>query len=229
MHHMCQIWIEGVPNKNLKSLFKKPLIAYSIEQAVNSKLFTTIMVSTDSNEIAKKAKMYGAKSWFLRPKKLSTNSSPKLPVIKHALKMAEKEFGLKYDIVVDLDVSSPLRTIEDIKKSLKKFKDSNYSNLITGCKSRKNPYFNIVELKNGKANLSKKSKSTPTRRQSAPKAYDMNASIYIWKRATLLKSKLLFNANTGFYEMPEERSYDIDSKLDWDIVEMIMKKMNHND
>ena len=57
----------------------------------------------------------------------------------------------------------------------------------------------------------------------------MNASIYIWKRVTLLKSKLLLNANTGFYEMPEERSYDIDSKLDWDIVEMIMKKMNHND
>ena len=215
---------KGVPKKNIKPLLGKPLIGYTIEQALSSKLFSEIVVSTDSKEISKQAINFGAKCWFLRPKELSGDSAPKLPVIRHALENAEIKYKKKYDVIVDLDVSSPIRSIKDIKESFLYFKKGNYDNLITGCPARTNPYFNMVEIIKGTAQLSKEMNIQPERRQSAPEVFDMNASIYIWKRKVLLDNKTLFTGNTGFYEMDEETSYDIDSMLDWDIVEMIMKK-----
>ena len=215
---------KGVPNKNIKPLLGKPLIGYTIEQALNTKLFSEVVVSTDSEEILKQAKKFGAECWFLRPKELSGDLAPKLPAIQHAVKTAESKYKKKYKVIVDLDASSPLRSIEDIKKSLLRFKKGNYDTLITGCPARRNPYFNMVEIIKGNAQLSKKMDIYPVRRQAAPEVFDMNASIYIWKRNALLDNKTLFTGNTGFYEMDEETSYDIDSMLDWDIVEMIMKK-----
>jgi CMP-N-acetylneuraminic acid synthetase len=94
---------KGVKNKNLKLINKKPLMSYTISQAVNSKLFDNIIVSTNSKKILKKAKFYGADGWFLRPKKLSSDYSPKVPAIKHALFEAEKHYNKKFDIVIDLD------------------------------------------------------------------------------------------------------------------------------
>ena len=87
----------------------------------------------------------------------------------------------------------------------------------------------MVEVKEKTVFLSKIIKNKPSTRQSAPRVFDMNASIYIWKRSMLIKSDNLFTNNTGFYEMPEERSHDIDSFLDWQIVEMIMKKNLNKD
>ena len=87
----------------------------------------------------------------------------------------------------------------------------------------------MVEIKKNQVSLSKKISSQPASRQSAPQVYEMNASIYIWKRQALLNSDNLFTDKTGFYEMPEERSHDIDSILDWHIVEMIMKKNLNKD
>ena len=215
---------KGVPNKNIKPLLGKPLIGYTIEQALNTNLFSEVIVSTDSEEILNQAKTFGAGCWFLRPKELSGDLAPKLPAIQHAVKTAESKYKKKYKVIVDLDASSPLRSIEDIKKSLLHFKKGNYDTLITGCPARRNPYFNMVEIIKGNVQLSKKMDIYPVRRQAAPEVFDMNASIYIWKRNALLDNKTLFTGNTGFYEMDEETSYDIDSMLDWDIVEMIMKK-----
>ena len=82
----------------------------------------------------------------------------------------------------------------------------------------------MIEINDGKIELSKKLKNAPTSRQNSPQVYDMNASIYIWSRDFLLKKNSLFSGQLGFYEMPEERSIDIDSPLDWEIVEMIMEK-----
>ena len=221
---------KGVKSKNLKMLLGRPLISYTIEQALNSKLFELVVVSTDSKRIAKLAKKQGVECWFLRPKYLAKDSSPKLPVIKHALEKAEKRYSTRFETIIDLDPTSPLRSNKDIKKSLKIFRNKGFKNLITGSPSRRNPYFNMVEIVNGSAKLSKKSKITPTRRQRAPKVYDMNASIYIWNRKTLVDYDTIFTGNTGFYEMPEERSYDIDSKLDWKIVEMLMEvKLKKNE
>ena len=100
---------KGVPNKNLRLLKGKPLMAYTIEKAIKSELFEHIIVSTDSEQIAKTALSLGAESWFLRPAHLATDSSAKLPAIRHAFLESEKRFKENYDILFDLDATSPLR------------------------------------------------------------------------------------------------------------------------
>ena len=112
---------KGVTNKNVRELNGRPLMAYTIEQAIISDLFDHVIVSTDSNEIASTAKKFGASTWFLRPSKLATDESPKLPVIRHALLEAEKYYGYNFDIIVDLDVTSPLRKVSDITNAYKQF------------------------------------------------------------------------------------------------------------
>ena len=215
---------KGVPNKNIKEITGKPLIAFSIQQALESNLFDKIVVSTDSDEIRKIAKKYGAESWFSRPAELSQDDSPKIPVIKHVLEESEKKFNYEFGHIIDLDITAPLRNVEDIRQAYKIFLKHGFDNLITGARSRKNPYFNMIEITNGKVELSKQLKDIPVNRQQSPQVYDMNASIYIWTRDFLLKENSLFSGRLGFYEMPEDRSIDIDSPLEWEIVKMLLEK-----
>ena len=219
---------EGVPNKNIKEILGKPLIAFSIEQALESNLFDKIVVSTDSAEIREIANKYGAKCWFSRPAELSRDHSPKIPAIRHALLESEKKFNCKFDQIMDLDATAPLRNVQDIRKAYSIFLQDGLDNLITGTRSRKNPYFNMIEIKNGEIELSKKLKNTLVARQQAPQVFDMNASIYIWSRDFLIKEDSLFSGKLGFYEMPEDRSIDIDSPLDWEIVKMLMEKKSND-
>ena len=215
---------KGVVNKNLKLINNKPLLYYTINQAKKSKIFTKIVVSTDSNKIAKISKKYGAEVFFKRPKKMSSSTSPKIPVVRHALIKSEKEFDLKFDYIFDLDVTSPLRTVNDLQKSFKKFKKNNLDNLISATKSNKSPYFNQIEFKKSKYDIVKRIKNFPKRRQDSPKVYDMNASIYIWKRNKLLSSDNLFTNKTSLYLMPPERSCDIDTLLDFEFVNYMILK-----
>ena len=85
----------------------------------------------------------------------------------------------------------------------------------------------MIELTNGKVELSKQLKDMPVNRQQSPQVYDMNASIYIWTRDFLLKENSLFSGRLGFYEMPEDRSIDIDSPLEWEIVKMLLEKKSN--
>tara|TARA_B100000315_G_C14525801_1_gene563764 strand:- start:430 stop:1137 length:708 start_codon:yes stop_codon:yes gene_type:complete len=214
----------GVKNKNIKFLNGKPLIYYTIKIAQKSKLFEDIVVSTDSEKILKISEHYGVKNFFLRPKKLSTNRAPKIPVIKHALLKAEKYYNKKYDYIIDLDATTPLRVILDIKKAFNKIIKSKSDLLISVNNTRANPYFNSIELKKNKTfkpikNLGHKLK----RRQDSPKVFDINASIFIWKRKTLLRSDTYYVKRNSIYVMPEERSYDIDTKNDFKIVSYLMK------
>ena len=219
---------EGVPNKNIKEILGKPLIAFSIEQALESNLFDKIVVSTDSEEIKKIAKKYGAECWFSRPAELCKDDSAKLPAIQHALRESEKKFNCKFDQIIDLDVTSPLRNVQDIRKAYNIFLKDGLDNLITGTRSGRNPYFNMIEIKNGEIELSKKLKIAPVSRQQSPQVFDVNASIYIWTRDFLLKENSLFSGRLGFYQMPEDRSIDIDSPLDWEIVKMLMEKKDND-
>lgn len=215
---------KGVPNKNIKLINEKPLIYYTINQALKSKIFDHIVISTDSQKTANEAKKMGLDVWFLRPAEFATDNSSKMPAIRHALLESEKHFKKKFDVIVDLDVTSPLRKVEDIKNAYKQFQDSKANILISGSKSKKNPYFNMVELVNEKPHVVKKLDNQPYRRQDAPVTYDMNASIYIWKKEAILSSDKLFGSKTSLYVMPEERSIDIDNPLDFEIVEYLLKK-----
>ena len=219
---------QGVKNKNFKLINGKPLMYFTIKQAIKSRIFDHIVVSTDSKKILRIAKSYGAEGWFLRPKKLSLNSSQKIPVIRHALLQSEKFYNKKFETIIDLDVTSPLRKTEDILKAYKFFIKQKANILITGCKSKKNPYFNMIEIKNNKVQVAKRLKKNIYRRQDAPKTYDYNASIYIWRRKALINFKSFYTSKTVFYEMPESRSIDIDSKLDFKLVEFLLKKRKGN-
>ena len=216
---------KGVKNKNIKLINDKPLIAYTIEQAMQSQLFEHVVVSTDSDEIASVSKNYGAEVFFKRSQNMASDTAGKLGVIKDAFIRSENHYGQQFDYLIDLDATAPLRNVEDILNSFEQFLKDNNDNLITAMPSRRNPYFNLVEVdNNGKVRLSKKLANTIVRRQDAPKCYDMNASIYIWKRETILDEKKMFLDNTGLYIMPEERSIDIDTELDYQIVEFLMGK-----
>ena len=217
---------KGVSGKNQRNLRGKPLMVYTIEQALQSGLFEHVVVSTDSDEIAETAKTYGAEAWFLRPAELATDKAAKLPAIRHAFMEVEKHYGHQFDVLVDLDATSPLRKVEDIKAAYHQFLDEDADILITGSPCRKNPYFNMVEKVNGCIRKVKELNPPPTRRQDAPIVYDMNASIYIWKRRALLKNNTLFTDKTSLYVMPEERSVDIDTELDWEFVKYLIKKSN---
>lgn len=216
---------KGVKNKNIKELHGKPLIAYTIEQAKASGLFEHIVISTDSDDIANVAKQYGAEVFFKRSPEMASDTAGKLDVIKDAFKRSEEYYNRTFDYLIDLDATAPLRSVEDIVNSFNQFKENDNDNLITAMPSRRSPYFNLVEQdKNGKVYLSKKLDDTVVRRQDAPKSYDMNASIYIWKREIILNRNSLFLEKTGLYVMPEERSIDIDNELDFEFVEFLMGK-----
>lgn len=219
---------KGVKNKNIKLINGKPLIAHTILQAIESNIFEKIVVSSDSKDILDIAGKYGVDLLINRPSELANDFISKIPAIRHAVKETEATFNTNFTLVVDMDPTSPLRNIYDIKSSINLLIQKNISNVITGSPSRRSPYFNLVEkLDNEKIVLSKKLKVPIFRRQDSPRCYDMNASIYVWKKAALFEFDTVFNSDTELYEMPENRSVDIDNELDFMIVEYLLKnKLN---
>jgi len=219
---------KGVKNKNIKPINGKPLIAYTIEQAKESALFEHIVISTDSDLIAETAKEYGAEVFFKRSAEMASDSAGKLDVVKDAFTRSEEFYEEKYDYHIDLDATAPLRETQDIINAFKQFLKDDNDNLITAMPSRRSPYFNLVEMNtDGKVYLSKTLDNKVLRRQDAPSSYDMNASIYIWKRDVLLDNDTIFLEKTGLYVMPEERSIDIDTEDDYKYVEFLMKDSNN--
>ncbi len=210
----------GLKNKNFLKLFNKPLYKYTYDIAKKVNDFENIILLSDGKIDLKNL----SKNTLVgdRPKKMSGKFTPKIDVILYAMKIAEKIKKIKYDVIVDLDVTSPLRNLSDIKNCIKIFKEKKPLNLITVNISKKNPYFNMVEKKGNTYKLVKKT-IVYSARQKTPKVYDMNASIYIWERNTLYKKKI-FTKKTEIYEMPFNRSIDIDTKNDLYISKLIMKK-----
>ncbi|MCI5123079.1 MAG: acylneuraminate cytidylyltransferase family protein [Candidatus Electrothrix sp. AR5] len=216
---------KGVKNKNIRLLRSKPLIAYTLIQAQESALFDLIAVSSDSDEILDIARKYGSDLLVKRPANLATDHAAKIPAIRHCVLTAEKERDILYDVIVDLSATSPLRLPEDIRNAVELLENKKVSNVITAAPARRSPYFDLVELKSDNVvGLSKPTGSPVVRRQDSPKCYDMNGSIYAWHRRALFEYPTVFNTDTQLYIMPEERSVDIDSYLDFDIAQMLMKK-----
>ena len=215
---------KGVANKNLRLINNKPLIVYSIEQAIATKLFDQIVVSSDSKEIREVALANGATFCVDRPAELATDTAPKLPAIKHCVENAEKKFG-QFEVIIDLDATAPLRESSDIIGALELLQSAQADNVITGTPAHRSPYFNLVEIDaNGVVSLSKPPANVVARRQDSPQCFDMNASIYVWRRQALFANENLFTGNTRLFVMPRERSLDIDSQADFEMVEWMMTK-----
>jgi N-acylneuraminate cytidylyltransferase/CMP-N,N'-diacetyllegionaminic acid synthase len=216
---------KGVPDKNVREILGKPLIAFTIEQARQSGLFSSIAVSSDSEKILSTAKEFGADVLVRRPDELASDTAPKVPAIHHCLATAERQLGRQFAVFADLDATSPLRLPEDIIGAVRLLEQRGVSSVVTGTPSRRSPYFNIVELdQRGVVHLSKDQDQPIVRRQDAPKCYDMNASVYVWNRDVFWRNPAVFYDDTLLFEMPAERSIDIDSELDFEIVRMLLTK-----
>lgn len=217
---------KGIKNKNLRMLMGKPLIAHTVEQARASGVFDWIAVTSDSDDILVAGTAFGADFAVTRPAELASDTSAKIPAIRHCAAAVEAETSTRIDIITDLDATSPLRSLSDIRGAVAKLESSGADNLLTGMLARRSPYFNLVEeLTDGRVALSKTLATPIARRQDAPKCFDLNASVFVWTRAALFSDNdTVFNARTILYEMPEERSIDIDTEIDFDFVAFIMNR-----
>lgn len=216
---------KGIPGKNIKPLNNIPLIAYTIKVAQQFKnLFDTdIAISTDDEEIKKAAARYGVVTDYSRPEELATDGAGKIDTITDLLSYQENRFNTRYDHILDLDVTSPLRTIHDLTTAFQLLKkDNDAVNLFSVNPAGRNPYFNMVEIKeNGYYDLVKGDGAILTR-QSAPKVYDLNASFYFYKRAFFEKQfKTVFSQKALIYVMPHI-CFDLDHLIDFEFLDYLL-------
>lgn len=224
----CRSGSQGVKDKNIREVNGKPLMAYTIEQAVKWAGYTDFVISTDSKKYQEIAKQYGCSAPFTRPDELADSKSGKVAVIRHALETMENLNNIQYDYIVDLDATSPFREIADIEAAVTKCIDNDLDIVYSVCEARKNPYFNMVELdENGFPHLSKKLPGDVLSRQAAPKVYELNASIYVYKREYLLQATTVFSDKAGIIVMKDE-SIDIDSERDLQYMEYLLKQKETN-
>ena len=209
---------KGLPGKNLATINGKSLVALATLQAVESSLFDFIIVSSDSEEILYEALSHGATHQVRRSSDLSGDFVSKPEVIRNAVISSLSDFS-NIETVVDLDVTSPLRQNEDIMGAVSLLETSDCCSVLSGCPSRRNPYFNIVSLnKLGFIEISIHPNSPIYSRQLAPTCFDLNAAIHAWKIECLMSNPKIIYDKTLIYEMPMSRSMDIDSQIDYDIV-----------
>ena len=217
---------KGIKGKNLRMLAGKPLVAHTVEQACNSGVFDWVAVSSDSPQILSVGAAAGADFTINRPASLAGDNAAKVPAIRHCALEVEKLTGAAIDTIVDLDATSPLRSLDDIRGAVDKLERSSAGNLVTGMPARRSPYFNLVEAQSdGTVRLAKVPETPIVRPQDAPRCYDLNASIFCWKRAALMDGgDSALAEDTILYEMPDERSIDIDSEADFAYVEFLISR-----
>ena len=215
---------KGVPHKNTRLLGDIPMIAHTINQAKDSGIFSEIAVSSDSDDILGVAHDFGIRHLISRPAELASDTAPKIPAIRHCC-VAVEQVSEKFDYIADLDCTVPYRLLSDITGAFALIESRNVSSLISGTAARKIPYFNLVELTaEGFVRISKSAQPPLVRRQDAPDCFDMNASIHIWQRSILFSSDDRLHPDTILFEMPFERSIDIDTELEFELNEFLMKK-----
>ena len=217
---------KGIPGKNIKELCGQPLIAYTIEAAQKSKLLSRCIVSTDSDEIAQVARKYGADVPFQRPASLAQDQSSSVDVVKHALTWLKDQNGERYDYVMILQPTSPLRDADDIDASIE-----------IAIKTKADSVMSMYELSDFSVKklkfieegiirpLIESEGMKPSRRQEASKVYKRNCAIYLTK-SDLIMAGDLFGKVSRAYIMPEERSVDINKPSDFDLAEFWMKKLD---
>jgi CMP-N,N'-diacetyllegionaminic acid synthase len=219
---------KGIPGKNIKFLNGMPLIAYTINTAKRFalKYNATIGLSTDSQSIKDIAAEYGVFTNYVRPDRLATDQSGKIGVIDHLLKFEEGQSGKVFDYVLDLDVTSPLRTVEDLEAALSKLKECDKGlNIFSVSHANRNPYFNMVEeIPNSQFVKVVKAGEAIKARQSAPVVYDMNASFYIFRRKFFQEGYTTSTTERSLaYLMPHE-CFDLDELIDFKVMKILMRE-----
>jgi CMP-N,N'-diacetyllegionaminic acid synthase len=215
---------KGIPGKNIRLINGQPVIDLSIQVAKSfaEKYNVDIALSTDNSEIRNVAASFGVASNYQRPDHLATDQAGKIETITHLLKFEEKERTKRYDYILDLDITSPLRNLFDLETAFDLIrKDAEAMNLFSVNPAARNPYFNMVEIQpNGYFGLVKQGSFLT--RQSAPKVYDLNASFYFYKRAFFEQDKpATINERSLIYVMPHI-CFDLDHPIDFEFMEYLL-------
>lgn len=217
---------KGLENKNVRELCGIPLIAHTIRQAKEWGEYSRLVCSTDSETIASIAAAFGAEVPFRRPANLATDTAGKIEVLRHALETSEQIYGTRFETVIDLDATAPIRRVQDIEGSFRLFKEKTAKSVFSVTPCRKNPYFNMVEESSGGNAVLSKSVGLFRRRQDAPRVFDMNASIYVYDRDYLLSESTTspISDYSFFWIMDELSAFDIDTEADFLFVEFLVSK-----
>ena len=218
---------KGIPKKNIKDMNGKPLIAYTIEAsnaAINDGVLNRCIVSTDSEEIANISRAFGAEVPFMRPDYLGGDTIKSIDVILHALLFLENQ-GEHYDAVVTLQPTSPMRTAEDLIAGIKLFDENTSDSLIAVYEDVKANGFNYYRMGENHAGIAEhKEHNMGIRRQEMKPMYVRNGALYISSKELLMNRKQIIGDVPLLFVMPKERSIDVDSMMDFEYIELLMKK-----
>lgn len=218
---------KGLPGKNIRMFAGKPLIAWAIEHALEVEGVIRVIVSTDSEEIAAVAERYGAEIPFIRPSHLAKDNSPEWLSWRHALDFIRNDEGSFPDAMVSVPVTAPLRRPEDVEKCLELFFEGDADVVITVADAHRNPYFNMVAMQtDGSIGLLIPPTSGISRRQDAPKVYDMTTVAYVANPEFVMTHESAFAGRVKAVHVPIERSIDIDTLLDFEIAEFMFTRGN---
>ncbi len=222
---------QGVPGKNIRPLLGKPVITWAIQKALAVDGIDRVVVSTDSEQIAEVARVAGAEVPFIRPAVLSSSDVGKFQVWQHALAVCEQLDGTAYDLYVDIDCTNPLIDTRDIISAIERFRilqrDGHEPDAVfTVSEARRNPYFNLVEAdSDGALRMSKSlGAGTVLARQRAPAVFEHVAGTYVLATRYLKSANHLLDGRAFGYQIPPERAFDIDSELDFSIIEFLLKR-----
>ena len=214
---------KGLPGKNIKDFAGKPLIARTIDMAMESQVFDRIIVSTDDNEIASVSKRYGAEIPFIRPSEIACDDTPVIKVMLHALETLEKTENYHVAHMMLLQPTSPLRNSQDIVNAVELFKEKKADAIISVYETHHHPFFSKTLGNNGNLiDLMGKSENIP--RQKYPKALILNGAIYLFKTNLIKSIGSFYTEKTFPYIMPHERSLDIDTELEFQMAEWIFNR-----
>jgi len=213
---------KGIPRKNLRLLCGKPLIAYTIEAALNSKLINRVVVSTEDEEIAKVSKKYGAEV-ISRPTELAQDDTPSLPLFQHAIRYLEEVKDYRPEIIVMLQPTSPLRIVEDIDRAIEEFLKGSYHSIASVCEVEHTPHWMYTIVGERLKPLIEEGQKV-VRRQDDSKVYRLNGAVYVTSRDIIMKENRVLGRDTKAYIMPLERSIDIDTELDFKLAELLMRE-----
>ncbi len=201
---------KGVPGKNIRAIGGKPLVAWTIEAATASRYIDRLILSSDDDDIIRLAKTYGCEVPFRRPAELATDDASTVDTVLHAVDNIEE----KYDLLVLLQVTSPLRTTVDIDCCIELYAQTQASSVVSVTETEKSPYWMYTIDEQSYLAPLLANDELPQRRQDAPKVYLLNGAIYVIGVEKFLESKSFVLDKTQAYEMPKERSIDIDTESD---------------
>ena len=215
---------KGLPRKNIKPLLGKPLIAWTIEQALESKYIDRLIVSTDDIEIAEISKKYGAEVPFIRPKKLAEDNAKGIYVVLHVinwLKVNDKQ--KQYDLMILLQPTSPLRTKEDINEAIEYLFLKEAKAIVSVCEVDHHPFWANTLPEDGCMKDFIRKEIINKNRQELPVYYRLNGAIYLAYCNYIKQCKGFIGKETFAYKMPKERSIDIDDKIDFKLAKILIK------